>query len=161
MLVFLFSLYFKSFQLNSQFTPKRLQYILSSILHIIESLATGSGSAQGNHTQMPPPQASLDITCMSKLLVGMRQQTNSQWQAKFPLQQHPRTAPPAEKCNHIFRKGGSRAHEKRVYQIHRHCHYAVHVVSLHICGHLYSASAVLRASRLGNTHTAVVTQGVR
>lgn len=40
------------------------------------------------------------------------------------------TAPPAEKCNHIFCQGGSSAREKRVYRnTHTHCHYAVRVVS--------------------------------
>lgn len=37
-------------------------------------------------------------------------------------------APPVQKCNHIFRKGGSRAREERVYRIQTHCHYPAQVL---------------------------------
>lgn len=130
-----FILFFNSLQLSSQFTSKRLQHMVSSTLHIIESLVTGSHSASNvdrKWTETPLLHPSSDITCMSKLLVGLRQQSNCglKWQAKhhFPFATTSYIAPPVEKCNHVFRQGGSSACEKRVYRIRTHCHYAAHVV---------------------------------
>lgn len=56
-------------------------------------------------------------------------------------------APPEEKCNHIFRKGGSSAHEKRVYQIHTHCHYPAQVVPLQYLQPIKFSQYGLKAKR--------------
>lgn len=95
-----------------------------------------------SHAQLQKQTERTDTNDPSTVLVGHYRRVKvvsvykaadklgTQWQAKSPP---PTTtshiAPPVEKCNHIFRKGGSSAQEKRVYLIHTHCHYAVHVVS--------------------------------
>lgn len=69
------------------------------------------------------------------------------------------TAPPAEKCNHIFCQGGSSAREKRVYR-NTHTHTVIMQsvwFPLHICDHSSSQCSLKSFKASEHTHTLVIT----
>lgn len=154
-----FILYFNSVHLTNQFRTKKLQHMVPSALRITESLAIGSRSASKTDSEKghkclshsPPRTLHAYQSCWSKW--GDRQTARPQWQAEVPppppvTASH--IAPPVEKCNHIFRKGGSSAPEKRVYRIHTHCHYPAQVVSPQYLRPLISSQCGFKAKK--HTH---------
>lgn len=110
------------------FTAKSLQHMLSPTLHTTESLAYVSQLNYGHKNNLFFPVCFRHYMCV-KVVGVFAQNMVSMTRRVSSSQKYPPTEPPMEKCNHIFHKVGSGAWEKKVYQIHRHCHYAVHVVS--------------------------------
>lgn len=144
--------------LTNQFGPKALQHMVPSTLRITESLATGSRSASktdsdnGQERLLHSPPRTLHAYQSRKWEWGNRKKLRPQWQAKVPPPVTSSHIAPPVKCNHIFRKGGSSAREKRVYWIHTHCHYQAQVVSPQYLQPFLSSQCGLKAKK----HTCIM-----
>lgn len=104
--------------------------MLSSMLSTISSISHWPSEAERTTSSTALPGHPMPINTFHR-----SETTNKLWPQRQAGVPPPVTSsyitPPVVKCNHIFRKSSFSAREKRLYQIHTHCHYPAQVVSAH------------------------------